>query len=172
MLPLAPLVLVRQFHLAPLVVGLTFAAVQGGKVAGSLVGRVTCREHGHRVAILALLAAGAVLSLLLSVSTGVLGAPLFIAVLVATAFVTTGAWPLIVDSALARTAPADRAGATVTWNVCEYGVIAVMTAMSGWLLASFHRPALLFTLGAGFLAASAAAAAVVLLRPVYVPDAQ
>ena len=172
MLPLAPLVLVRQFHLAPLVVGLTFAAVQGGKVAGSLVGRVTCREHGHRVAILALLASGAVLSLLLSVSTGVLGAPLFIAVLVATAFVTTGAWPLIVDSALARTAPADRAGATVTWNVCEYGVIAVMTAMSGWLLASFHRPELLFTLGAGFLAASAAAAAVVLLRPVYVPDAQ
>jgi Major Facilitator Superfamily len=172
MLPLAPLVLVRQFHLAPLVVGLTFAAVQGGKVAGTLAGRITCREHGHRVAILALLAAGAVLSLLLSISTDVLGAPLFIAVLIATAFVTTGAWPLIVDSALARTAPADRPGATVTWNVCEYGVIAVMTAMSGWLLASFHRPALLFTLGAAFLAASAAAAAVVLLRPVYTPDVQ
>jgi MFS family permease len=172
MLPLAPLVLVRQFHLAPLVVGLTFAAVQGGKVAGTLAGRITCREHGHRVAILALLAAGAVLSLLLSISTDVLGAPLFIAVLIATAFVTTGAWPLIVDSALARTAPADRPGATVTWNVCEYGVIAVMTAMSGWLLASFHRPALLFTLGAALLAASAAAAAVVLLRPVYTPDVQ
>jgi hypothetical protein len=172
MLPLVPLVLVRQFHLAPLVVGLTFAAVQGGKVAGSLTGRITCREHGHRVAILGLLATGAVLSLLLSVSTNVLGAPFFIAVLIATAFVTTGAWPLIVDSALARTAPADRPGATVTWNVCEYGVIAIMTAMSGWLLASFHRPALLFTLGAAFLAASTAAAAVVLLRPVYVPDAQ
>jgi hypothetical protein len=172
MLPLVPLVLVRQFHLAPLVVGLTFAAVQGGKVAGSLTGRITCREHGHRVAILGLLATGAVLSLLLSVSTNVLGAPLFIAVLIATAFVTTGAWPLIVDSALARTAPADRPGATVTWNVCEYGVIAIMTAMSGWLLASFHRPALLFTLGAAFLAASTAAAAVVLLRPVHVPDAQ
>jgi Major Facilitator Superfamily len=171
MLPLAPLVLVRQFHLAPLIVGLTFAAVQGGKVAGSLAGRITCREHGHRAAILALLAAGAALSLLLSVSTDVLGAPLFIAVLIATAFVTTGAWPLIVDSALARTAPADRPGATVTWNVCEYGVIAVMTAMSGWLLASFHRPALLFTLGAAFLAASTAAAAVVLVRPVYTPDA-
>jgi hypothetical protein len=47
-----------------------------------------------------------------------------------------------------------------------------MTAMSGWLLASFHRPELLFTLGAGFLAAAAAAAAVVLVRPVYLPDAQ
>jgi MFS family permease len=170
MLPLAPLVLVRQFHLAPLVVGLTFAGVQGGKVAGTLAGRVTCREHGHRAAILMLLATGAVLSLLLSVSTDVLGAPLFILVLVATAFVTTGAWPLIVDSALARTAPDDRPGATVTWNVLEYGVIAVMTAASGWLLASFHRPALLFTAGAAFLAAAAAAAAIVLLRPVYSPD--
>jgi MFS family permease len=172
MLPLAPLVLVRQFHLAPLVVGLTFAAVQGGKVAGAMAGRITCREHGHRTAILALLAAGALLSLLLSVSTDLAGAPLFIAVLIATTLVTTGAWPLIVDSVLARTAPADRPGTTVTWNVCEYGVIAVMTAMSGWLLASFHRPALLFTLGAGFLAAATAAAAVVLVRPVYAPDAQ
>ncbi len=170
MLPLAPLVLVRQFHLAPLVVGLVFAGVQGGKVAGTLAGRVTCREHGHRVAILVLLATGAVLSLLLSVSTDVLGAPVFVLVLVATAFVTTGAWPLIVDSALARTAPDDRPGATVTWNVLEYGVIAVMTAASGWLLASFHRPALLFTLGAGFLAAAAVAAAIVLMRPVYAPD--
>jgi hypothetical protein len=169
-LPLAPLVLVRQFHLAPFVVGLTFAGVQGGKVAGTLAARVTCREHGHRAAILMLLAAGALLSLLLSVSTNVLGAPLFILVLVATAFVTTGAWPLIVDSALARTAPDDRPGATVTWNVCEYGVIAVMTAASGWLLASFHRPALLFTLGAGFLVAAALAAAIVLMRPVYAPD--
>ena len=58
-----------------------------------------------------LLAAGAVLSLLLSVSTSLVGAPLFVLVLVATAFVTTGAWPLIVDSALARTEPSHRAGA-------------------------------------------------------------
>jgi MFS family permease len=170
MLPLAPLVLVRQFHLAPALVGLTVAAVQAGKVGGTLAGRVACRERGHRVAILGLLASGAVLSLLLSLSTSVVGAPLFILVLVATSFVTTGAWPLIVDSALARTQPAERPGATVTWNVCEYGVIAVMTATSGWLLASFDSPELLFTLGAAFLAGAAAAAAIVLCRPVYAPD--
>jgi Major Facilitator Superfamily len=170
MLPLVPLVLVRQFHLAPVVVGLTFAGVQAGKVGGTLAGRVTCREHGHRVAILILLGSGAVLSLLLSVSTSLVGAPLFVLVLIATAFVTTGAWPLIVDSALARTEPSHRPGTTVTWNVCEYGVIAAMTATSGWLLASFHRPELLFTFGAGLLAAAAVAAAVVLCRPVYAPD--
>jgi MFS family permease len=171
MLPLAPLVLVRQFHLAPVVVGLTFAGVQAGKVAGTLTGRLTCRVRGHRSTILILLASGAVLSLLLSVTTDVVGAPLFILFLIATAFATTGAWPLIVDSALARTAPSDRPATTVTWNVCEYGVIAAMTAMSGWLLASFQRPALLFTLGAALLAAAAAAAAIVLCRPVHVPDA-
>ena len=110
MLPLVPLVLVRQFHLAPVVVGLTFAGVQAGKVGGTLAGRVTCREHGHRVAILILLGSGAVLSLLLSVSTSLVGAPLFVLVLIATAFVTTGAWPLIVDSALARTEPSHRRG--------------------------------------------------------------
>ena len=170
MLPLVPLVLVRQFHLAPVVVGLTFAGVQAGKVGGTLAGRVTCREHGHRTTILILLGSGAVLSLLLSVSTSLVGAPLFVLVLIATAFVTTGAWPLIVDSALARTEPSHRPGTTVTWNVCEYGVIAAMTATSGWLLASFHRPELLFTFGAGLLAAAAVAAAVVLCRPVYAPD--
>jgi hypothetical protein len=171
MLPLAPLVLVREFHLAPVLVGLTFAGVQAGKIGGTLAGRVTCRECGHRSAILIMLGAGAVLSLLLSASTRLVGAPLFVLALIAIAFVATGAWPLIVDSALARTEPRSRPSTTVTWNVCEYGVIAAATAMSGWLLASFHSPELLFTLGSALLAAAAAAAAIVLCRPVYAPDA-
>ena len=124
-----------------MVVGLTFAGVQAGKVGGTLAGRVTCREHGHRTAILILLGSGAVLSLLLSVSTSVVGRPaLRSRADRRSPFVTTGAWPLIVDSVLARTEPSHRPGTTVTWNVCEYGVIAAMTATSGWLLASFHRP--------------------------------
>jgi hypothetical protein len=171
MLPLAPLVLVRQFHLAPVVVGLTIACVQAGKVAGTLTGRVTCRECGHRRTILLLLGSGAVLSLLLSASTSLVGAPLFVLALVATAFVATGAWPLIVDSALARTEPSHRPSATMTWNACEYGVIAAATATSGWLLASIQRPELLFTLGSALLAAAAVSAAIVLRRPVYAPDA-
>ena len=39
MLPLVPLVLSADFHLAPFVVGLTVAGVQAGKVGGALAGR-------------------------------------------------------------------------------------------------------------------------------------
>jgi MFS family permease len=170
-MPLAPLVLVREFGLAPLFVGLTIACVQAGKIGGTLTGRVITRERGHRRAIMLLLGSGAVLSLVLSASASTVGAPLFVVALVATAFVATGAWPLIVDSALARTEPSRRPSATVTWNACEYGVIAVATATSGWLLTSLHSPELLFVLGSALLAAAAVSAAIVLRRPVYAPEA-
>src|SRR4029077_5253388 len=102
MLPLTPIVLLRDFHLAPYVVGLTVAGVQAGKIGGALTGRVITRDRGHRRAILLLLGSGAMLSVALCAATTTLGAPLFVLALVATAFVATGAWPLIVDSALAR----------------------------------------------------------------------
>jgi MFS family permease len=98
MLPLTPIVLLRDFHLAQLVVGLTVACVQAGKIGGAFAGRIITRESGHRRAILLLLGAGAVLSLALCASTSALGAPLFVLALIATSFVATGAWPLIVDS--------------------------------------------------------------------------
>jgi MFS family permease len=170
-LPLAPLVLVREFGLAPIAVGLTVACVQAGKIGGTLTGRVITRERGHRRAILLLLGSGAVLSLVLSASASAAGAPLFVLSLVATTFVATGAWPLIVDSALARTEPSRRPGTTVTWNACEYGVIALSTATSGWLLAGLHRPELVFVLGAALLASSAVAAEIMLRRPVFSPEA-
>ena len=148
MLPLVPLVLVRQFHLAPLVVGLDVRGVQGGKVGGSSDGR------GSRAGSTA---TGSRSSVLLAIrrraEPPALGvdeprgrAALRRSCLIATAFVTTGGVAAHRRFRLARTAPSHRPGATVTWNVCEYGVIAAMTATSGWLLASFHRPELLFTL--------------------------
>jgi hypothetical protein len=59
---------------------------------------------------------------------------------------------------------------TVTWNAFEYGVIATVTALSGWLLASLHSPELLFALGAALLAAAAVSAGFVLRLPVYAPE--
>ena len=170
MLPLAPVVLMRDFHLAPVLVGVTVALVQAGKVGGTFAGRAITRDRGHRRAILLLLGSGALLSLLLALSIHLAGAPLFALALVATAFVATGAWPLIVDSALARTEPSRRPSATVTWNVFEYGTIAAVTSASGWLLASLHSPMVLFALGSAMLAAAAVAAGVVLRWPVHVPD--
>ena len=75
-------------------------------------------------------------------------AGIFVTVLVGTAFVATGAWPLIVDSALARTEPSRRPSATIAWNVCEYGVIAAATVSSGWILAAAGSPQVLFVLAA------------------------
>jgi MFS family permease len=169
MLPLTPIVLLRDFHLAPYVVGLTVAGVQAGKIGGALTGRMITRDRGHRRAILLLLGSGAMLSVALCAATTTLGAPLFVLALVATAFVATGAWPLIVDSALARIEPDTRPSITVTWNAFEYGVIAAVTATSGWLLASLHSPELLFALGAALLAAATVSAGIVLRLPVYAP---
>ena len=170
MMPLTPIVLLRDFHLAPYLVGLTVACVQAGKIGGAFAGRAITRESGHRRAILLLLGAGACLSLALCASTTTLGAPMFVLALIATAFVATGAWPLIVDSALARIEPDTRSSVTVTWNAFEYGVIAAVTALSGWLLSSLHSPELLFALGAALLAAATVSAGIVMRLPVYAPD--
>lgn len=170
LLPLAPIVLAGRFHLAPILVGITVGGIQAAKIGGAFAGRIITRESGHRRAILLLLGAGAVLSLALCASTSTLGAPLFVLALVATSFVATGAWPLIVDSALARIEPDTRPSVTVTWNALEYGVIATVTALSGWLLASLHSPELLFALGAALLAAATVSAGFVLRLPVYAPE--
>ena len=169
-LPMAPIVLVREFHLAPLLIGITVGVVQAGKIAGTLTARSLTAASGHRRVILLLLGCAATLSLTLvaAVVAGPVG--LFVLVLVATAFVATGAWPLIVDSALARTEPARRPSATIAWNACEYGVIAAATVGSGWLLAELGNPQLLFGLAAALLAGAAACAAVVLRWPVHAPE--
>ena len=171
LLPLAPTVLSGRFHLAPFVVGVTVGGVQAGKIAGALTGRVLTEASGHRRAILLLLVSAAVLSALLAAATLAGRAGLFVLVLVATAFVATGAWPLIVDSALARTEPARRPSATIAWNACEYGVIAAATVASGWLLTAVGSPQVLFALAALLLAAAAGCAAVVLRWPVHAPGA-
>ncbi len=170
LLPLAPIVLAGRFHLAPLVVGAAVGAVQAGKIGGALVGRILSRASGHRRAILVLLGAAAASSVLLAASVFVGGAGLFVLVLVGTALVATGAWPLIVDSALARTEPSRRPSATIAWNVCEYGVIAAGTISSGWILAAAGSPQVLFVLAGLLLAAAAVCASVVLRIPVHAPE--
>ena len=170
LLPLAPIVLAGRFHLAPLLVGVAVGGVQAGKIGGALAGRALSRTSGHRRAILLLLGAAAVSSVLLAASVFAGRAALFVLVLVGTAFVATGAWPLIVDSALARTEPSRRPSATIAWNVCEYGVIAGATVGSGWILAAAGSPQVLFVLAAFLLGAAALCASVVLRWPVHAPE--
>jgi len=170
LLPLAPIVLAGRFHLAPIVVGITVGGVQAAKIGGAFAGRILTESGGHRRAILLLLIAAAALSALLAAAVLVGRAGIFVTVLVGTTFVATGAWPLIVDSALARTEPSRRPSATIAWNVCEYGVIAAATVSSGWILAAAGSPQVLFVLAALLLAAAAWCASVVLRWPVHVPE--
>lgn len=166
LLPLAPVVLVREFGLAPFGVGLVMGGVAVSKIAGTFVARIIARSSGPRRTILILLAAGTSFSLLLS---SALTLSLFVTTLFATALAATGAWPLVVDAAQARIEPGARGGLAVRWNVREYALIAATTAASGWLLTAAGSAIPLFVLAAALFGGSAATAAILLRRPVWRP---
>ncbi len=164
MLPLAPVVLEREFRLAPLSVGLVMGGVAISKIVGTFVARLISRSSSARRTILILLAAGAISALILSAA---LTLSLFVTMLFATALAGTGAWPVVVAAAQARVEPAARRKLAVRWNAREYGLIALATAASGWLLTEFGSATPIFVLAGLLFAAAAASAAVVLRRPKY-----
>jgi hypothetical protein len=166
LLPLAPVVLAREFGLAPLDVGLVMGGVALAKIAGTFVARALTRSSTPGRTILLLLAAGTTFSLLL---TAALTLPLFVVALLATALAGTGAWPLVVDAAQARVEPDARGRLAVHWNAREYLLIAAATAASGWLLTELGSPVPVFALAALLFAAAAAAAALQLRRPIWRP---
>jgi len=129
--------------------------------AGRAVGAV-----GSRGTVAAMLGGGALAAgLLVEADT----AWTFVALVVAATFFSVGVWPVVVDAALARVAPADRRELSVAWNVREYLAIAAATAGGGFLLDSSHSRTLLLGVAALLLAAGAASALAVLGRPVYAP---
>ena len=164
LLPLAPLVLARDFGLAPFATGLVTAGVAASKIAGTFAARVIARGSGPRRTILLLLAGGTSFCLLLCAA---LTLSLFVTALFATALAATGAWPLVVDQAQARVHPGARGELTVRWNAREYALIAAMTLTSGWLLTTLGSAVPLFALAAFLFACSAVSAAVLLRRPVW-----
>jgi MFS family permease len=161
LLPLAPVVLAHEFRLAPFSIGLVMGGVALSKVVGTLVARLVTRGTGARRTILILLTLGAVSALVLSAA---LTLSLFVTMLFATALAGTGAWPVVVAAAQARVEPAARRKLAVRWNAREYGLIALATATSGWLLTELGTPAPIFVLAAVMFAGAAASAAVVLRR--------
>jgi MFS family permease len=162
MLPLAPVVLARNFELAPFSIGLVMGGVALSKVAGTFLARAIARASGARRAIFLLLAAGAVCALALSAA---LTLSLFVTMLFASALAATGAWPVVVAAAQAHVEPSARRRLAVRWNAREYGLIAVTTATSGWLLTEFGSATPIFVLAALMFAGAAASASFVLRRP-------
>jgi hypothetical protein len=167
LLPITPVVLARDYHLGPFVIGLVMGAVSLAKIAGTGTARVLSRANGQRSTILLLLGGAAAFCSLLTVA---LTPTVFVAALIVTALAGTGAWPLVVDSAQARVQPDRRHGLTVLWNAREYTVIAAATAGSGWLLDVFGTPRPLFLAASLLIAAAAVRSRIVLGRPVWQPD--
>jgi MFS family permease len=167
LLPLAPVVLAREFHLSPFATGIVMAGVALSKIAGTVAARLISQASGQRRTVLILLLSGACFSLLLCTA---LTLSVFVAALFTTALVTTGAWPLVVDAAQARVDPSARRSLTVLWNTREYTLIAAMTAISGWLLTTLGTAAPVFALAAAMFATAAATSAAVLRRPLWHAD--
>jgi len=166
LLPLAPVVLAREFGLAPLSIGLVMGGVSLAKIAGTFVARLITRGSGPRRTILLLLGAGASFCVLLAMAITL---SVFVAALFATALAGTGAWPLVVDAAQARVEPASRRALTVHWNAREYVLIAAATAVAGWLITALGTPVPVFVLAALLFFGAATTAAAQLRRPVWRP---
>jgi len=165
---LAPVVLADVFELRPFVIGVVVGAMAMAKIAGSFAaGRVAARM-GARKAVGLMLAASATSAVLL---IGAREALLYVALTLAATFFGIGTWPIIVDGALARVRPADRARVTIAWNVREYSAIALTTAMGGYLLAASTSTAILLAFAAGLLGCAAFCALIVLRTPTHGPTA-
>jgi MFS family permease len=165
-LPLTPIVLKSVFGFTPLEIGVVVGSVAAAKIAGSLTAGRLAGSAGVRRTSFAMLALSAPLALTLA---ALHTAGFFVVVLLATALLTTGVWPVLVDAAHARIAPDERHGLAVAWNVREYLVIAAATAAGGWTFSAFGGPAVPLIAAAVLIGASAAASAAVLRRPVYSP---
>jgi MFS family permease len=167
-LPLTPLVLSRVYHFGPLPIGLVVGGVSVAKIAGTFTaGRLT-RMGGHRRSIVFLLALGASLCVLLCLA---LGAPFYVASLLAATLAIAGAWPVVVDAAQARVPPESRLDLTVLWNVREYASIAGLTTLAGSAYGAFGSPVPLFAAAGVLVLVAATSSAVVLRRPVWRPVA-
>jgi predicted MFS family arabinose efflux permease len=156
----------HTFKLSPVAIGGVIGAIALAKISGSLAAGRAVRAHGSRRAIFAMLATAALSTLALGVAHV---ASVFIPLLLITTMLAIGAWPVVVDAALARVRPEHRPGFAVVWNVREYAVIALATALSGWLLDTFDTPTVLVLVAALALTAAAGTATRALREPVHVP---
>ncbi|MEO5632302.1 MFS transporter [Gaiella sp.] len=164
---LAPVVMSEVFLLSPLVIGFVAALTSFSKIAGAFVAGLIAAATGARLTVGIMLAASAASSALL---VGAHQALLYIVLTIAAVFFGIGAWPIIVDGALARIQPRDRAKVTIAWNIREYTAIALTTVLGGYLLDAFTRPAFLLVLAAVLLGCAGISASIVLRAPTHPPS--
>jgi MFS family permease len=165
---LAPVVLRHDFHLSPALVALATTATAAAKAGGSLAAGRVARALGGRRTAAAMLAGSAGATWLLGAADH--AAP-FTALLALAILLGAGAWPLCVDGALARVAPADRSLLTIAWNLREPAAMALGTIGGGYLLDLGEGRPLLAAVAGGLFAAASVATLAVFKRPMYAPGA-
>ena len=164
---LTPIVLHESFRFTPAEIGAVSGAAAGAKILGSIAagwigGRVRVRRMAPTMLLVSAFTVGA-----LAASRP---AWLYVVLLLLSIVLALGAWPVLVDGALARVAPAERLRLSISWNMREYAVIAASTAGGGYLVRSGEPPTLLLTIAAALLLAAAIGAAAMLRRPVHDPS--
>src|SRR5581483_10981097 len=98
-LPLTPILLKSLFGFSPLQIGVVVGCVAGAKIAGTLVAGRLAGAAGARRTVLAMLSLAVPFALALA---ELRTAGVFVVVLLLTALLTTGVWPVLVDAAHAR----------------------------------------------------------------------
>ena len=164
---LAPVVLSDVFEVTPFAIGLASGAMALAKIAGSFAAGRIVRAAGAQRTVGLMLAASAVSAGLL---IGVRQPLLYVAFTVSATFFGIGVWPIIVDGALARIRPDDRACVTIAWNVREYTAIALATLAGGYLLDTSTSAAILLGFATVLLGCAALCGIIVLRAPTQVPS--
>lgn len=167
LISLAPVVLSDVFEVTPFAIGLASGAMALAKIAGSFAAGRIVRAAGAQRTVGLMLAASAVSAGLL---IGVRQPLLYVAFTVSATFFGIGVWPIIVDGALARIRPDDRACVTIAWNVREYTAIALATLAGGYLLDTSTSATILLGFATVLLGCAALCGIIVLRAPAQVPS--
>lgn len=129
MLTVYAVVLRRDFHVEPALIGLVAGGVALAKVLGGLLGRWLSRRVGEQLALVALTASGAVV---MGLGGLVHDRLLFVAAVLLSVMCGLGQWPLLVAVAMRRMPTEHRSAYVGSWNLREFMVIAVASATFGW----------------------------------------
>ena len=129
MLTIYAVVLRRDFRIEPGFIGLVAGGVAAAKVLGGLLGRRLSSRIGERAALVTLTATGAVV---MAAGGLVHDRLLFTLAVLLSVLCGLGQWPLLVAVAMRRMPMEHRSAYVGSWNLREFIVIAIASAVFGW----------------------------------------
>jgi predicted MFS family arabinose efflux permease len=131
LLTVQPILLRREFDLEPGIVGLAAGGVALAKVTGGFLGNRLAARFGATAALPTLIVISGV-AIVLSPLTSHPG--IYVALSLTAIVLGLGQWAIVVSSAVDRMDADHRPALIGSWNLREFGVIAVASTTSGWML--------------------------------------